>query len=155
MRRDRNRKKLSGPLSLGDAIVLLKPGMPVTFKPKWDTRANVTIAPPSPPHQPLPLGQRRMVTSLGQPPPPTNHYDWTSASKIYLCLTPISVIQPNTNTPPPPPITALSKPSMTEKGPSSETWPTLQRDTHMDTSNQQLPTIKKTQTNRPPTNLFR
>ena len=28
-------KKLAGPLSLGDAVVLLKPGMPVTFEQKW------------------------------------------------------------------------------------------------------------------------
>ena len=34
-------KKLAGPLSLGDAIVLLKPGLPATVKPRWIARWEV------------------------------------------------------------------------------------------------------------------
>ena len=34
-------KKLAGPLSLGDAVVLLKPGMLVTFRSKWSDRWEI------------------------------------------------------------------------------------------------------------------
>ena len=38
------RKKLADPLSLGDAVILLKPGLPVTFKPRWSARWEVIRA---------------------------------------------------------------------------------------------------------------
>ena len=34
-------KNLAGPLSLGDAVVLLKPGLAVTFKPRLSARWEV------------------------------------------------------------------------------------------------------------------
>ena len=38
------KKKLADPLSLGDAVVLLKPGLPVTFKRRWSARWEVIRA---------------------------------------------------------------------------------------------------------------
>ena len=90
------------------------------------------------------------MTSPGQPPPrppypPATTTEPAAPEKDIFAWPLPQSSNPIQTPPPPPPLPTTAQPQSpgTEKEPSSETWPTLQRDIRMDTSEHQLPQRSK------------